>query len=163
MEAVAASAIISILIFICSAILVVYGWETIYENAQKIASRNELFSRKTALIVEIQSLAISSIEFWETEHDYSDKNKCLLKSSIFTYKAESINKRLKRLKSFGLEADLSNEMRMFRKNITLDAERAFDISSEAKREKISCIFSSSDSLKEHLSYKFEEVYKHKFP
>ena len=163
MEEVIVGVIVSILIFLISSSIIIYGWDVIYGNAQKIASRNELFARKSAIISEVTNLTRSAIDFWESKHTEDDKAFCLVKASVFTTEIESIKRRIKRLESFGLDAQLDEELRQLRKNITLNSERAFDVHYSEIQDKISNIVDSSDTLKHKLSVQFEQMYSHARP
>lgn len=153
-EAAIASIIVSLMIFIMSAMLVMVGWEVIYKNGKKIASRNEMFSRKTAVFNELTLLTNEAVTFWEG--DKLNESECLVKTSVFIAKTQSVKNRIKMMQDLGLVADIDASIRDLRKSITLDAEQAYKVEPDQKHEKIFQIIESSDSIKKLLSDAFKE-------
>lgn len=153
-ESAIASIIVSLMIFIMSAMLVMVGWEVIYKNGKKIASRNEMFARKSAVMNELSLLTNEAVSFWENMN--LTDNECLIKTSVFIAKTQSIKNRVKMMQELGLNVDIDKSVRELRRSITLDAEQAHQVSAENKHEKIFEIIESSDSIKKQLSEAFRQ-------
>ncbi|TCV22097.1 hypothetical protein EDB70_1149 [Vibrio crassostreae] len=151
-ESAVASIIISIMIFMMSTALVMVGWEVIYKNGKKIASRNEMFARKTAVMNELSALTNEAVSFWE--NDKLKDSECLIKTSIFVAKTQSIKNKVKLMQELGLVVDIDVHVRNLRRSITLDAEQANQVDLGSKCERIFKIIESSDSLKKQLSQAF---------
>lgn len=160
MEAMTVSTIVSIGIFLLSAVLIIIGWNVIYENAQRIASRNEAFSRKTSIINELTSITKNAIDFWEEDLSSEKKKYCLIKTSTFYSQIESLNKRIEQLSNYGMDIDFKDDIKTLRNSITLDCERAYEVTHSNKIDKISGILESSDSIKGQLTQKFRAIHKH---
>lgn len=158
MEAVAVGTIINILTFLASAAILMYGWGVIYENAQRISFRNEVFSRKRALISDIDALTKNSIELWSINEGIPRHN-VLQKLELYVIQIESIKNTLKDLRELGLEITYADTIKDFRKNITLSAENLNQLSTDEKSNRISNIVEISNELKGALSIGFRNLFK----
>lgn len=155
MEQLLVGTIVSVLIFLSSAALVMYGWGVIFDNAKRISSRNETFSRKRALIDDISKLSESAIDYWSMDLDSKDKAKCLMMADVFTIKIQSLKRKINRITRLGLPLELGDTLKDFRKNITLNAEKMYSLNHDDKRDRIANIISLTDNLILDISLTFE--------
>lgn len=74
---------LSITIFICSALLAIFGWKVVYKNARKLASRNETHTLITQIISQLDEVVNEAIQVWSdqtTQTGYNVKHR--IKTSI---------------------------------------------------------------------------------
>jgi hypothetical protein len=155
MEQLLVGTIVSVLIFLSSAALVMFGWGVIFENAKKISSRNEMFARKRTLIEDISKLSESAVGFWSADMSPANKVQCLMMADIFTIKIQSLKRRINQIVKFGLNLQPDDTLKDLRKNITLNAESMYALPHEEKRDRIANIIELTDSLILHVSLTYD--------
>jgi hypothetical protein len=140
---------------IASILLVIIGWNIIYYNAKRIATRNESKS-----IVDDAVKIIDDIEKTTTEYWLSGR-KARIESSIYLIlalsKITTLYGRLDILKRRGLDTS-SLSMAMLVEHMTLDCEKVDQISDEAKRSQMELFLESSNRFVDNLYLTFEKRY-----
>lgn len=132
------------------------GWGVIYKNAKKLASRNELFNRKTRIIQKVLDISDSAIDFWGREHHKEHKKEYLLKTSVFVHGIDSLKKQINNISEFK-SIDTEELIRDFRSYITLDAERPYELDTADIDDKIALIINSSDEICNSIRQVFNKV------
>ena len=155
-ESAAVSIIISIFAILVSSALIMTGWGVIYKNAKKLASRNELFNRKTRIIQKVLDISDSAIDFWGREHHKEHKKEYLLKTSVFVHGIDSLKKQINNISEFK-SIDTEELIRDFRSYITLDAERPYELDTADIDDKIALIINSSDEICNSIRQVFNKV------
>ena len=155
MEQMLVSTIVSVMVFLGSAAIALMGWQVIFRNAKKLASRNELFNRKSRIIEQLNSISSSALLYW-TSSNSSTLSKNLLQTELFIIQLEDLKNQIANIPEFS-DLDLSTETTALRKSITLDAEQPNSVSIERKREKIALITSCSTEIKQKLRIAFERL------
>jgi hypothetical protein len=147
-------AMTSIVILFLSSLVISIGWAVIYNNAQKIASRNETFNLVSKFLVHIDKLIADSILYWSSE---ANENK-RLKSKKFELEIVSLKRSLEQLNRRGLSLNLDLEIRKLRRAITLDSSNKNLISEPQIILKIEDMFFYSDEIQNKLIQSFQDKY-----
>ena len=145
---------VSLLICLVSISMVIIGWDVIYKNARKIATRNEMFSQVNSIINEIYAARNDAIKYWSYPKGKFQKDESLLNTAVLTQAISSIDKRIDKLSNQGLFINYHRPLRQLRRNITLDMERPDHISVSDKTVKIEEIVHSADQLVHDLNESF---------
>ena len=156
MEATILTITVSFFIFIFSTITIISGWNQIYINGQKLASRNEANNLRQVICSSVEDIEKDATQFWMEKNEGKEHH--ALSTITFTAKLESIKKDLEVLKKYNIDLDISFEIRKLRSYITLDMERANSVKTDTKKDKLSNIINFSDRIKRKINYSFHKVY-----
>jgi hypothetical protein len=149
-------AIVAICTLAVSVGLVIFGWRVLFDNAQKLASRNETYNFVSQLLSLLDELSKEAIAHWVSCDETLNSQ---LQSKKLVSKTQRFKRKLALLKSRGLEFDCNKELKEIRRAITLDAERANDISDVKKKIKIDDI----NHYGAELTDKVLTAYQTKYP
>lgn len=126
-------AIVALFTLTVSVLLIVVGWRVVFHNAKKLATRNETYNFVSQLLSLLDELLKESISYWTTSDEVSAG---YLQSQKLISKTHRFKKKLALLDTRGLAFDCSKELKNIRRAITLDAQRASDVSTAKKLNKI---------------------------
>lgn len=151
-------ALTAIIVLFISVILAYIGWNVVYSNSKKIASRNETYGLITHMFKLMDDLLIEATDYWltpmpQTYHALHAKN--------FELKISSLKKKLNLIKSRELDIEFDFDLRKIRRSITLDAERVTQISESIRLLKIEDMNHHVSELKINIFRAFECKYPQK--
>jgi hypothetical protein len=149
-------AIVALCTLMVSIGLVIVGWQVLYNNARRLASRNETYSFVSQVLSLLDELLKESIIYWSSSETELNGQ---LQSKKLASKTQRFKKKLGVLTTRGLQLDCNRELRGIRRAITLDAERPTTVSNLAKMEKIEDI----DLFGAELTSKVLTAYQNKYP
>jgi len=144
---------------IVSIILIILGWQVIYNNAKKLATRNETKSLIDDIVAIVEKLEGLTTEFWlQSRQSRLDVDVFLL---LTQSKLQIFNSRIKIIEKRDIsvsEIDLGK----FLEFMTLDCENVDSQKPEKKRKQVESLLDESNKCLEHLYAEFQEKYKPSF-
>ena len=143
--------ILSFIVLVISSGLILLGWNVIYKNAKKIASRNETFNLLSNLLVNIDELTSESISFWSS---LDDKNE-ILKSKRLELEVVKLKRSLDQLNRRGITFQLNLEIRKLRRAITLDSNNKSSVPKVLIQLKVEDLYLYSSELQNKLILAFQ--------
>jgi hypothetical protein len=143
-----------------AATLVLIGWRVLYNNAKKIASRNETFAitnRITVLLTEIQN---NSEDFWLKG---AFKEQPQYYELLILSKIKQISAKLKLLENRKINTyELNRLIFPIRRDCTMTAPIAVNLKDEEKREQLEAILDSTLKLENQLDITMQQTFPPNF-
>lgn len=153
---------LSITIFICSALLAIFGWKVVYKNARKLASRNETHTLITQIISQLDEVINEAIQVWS---DQTNSDEIAIKSAVLTAKIHKLKRKVNLLKQRDITESFASEIIELRQAITLNIESKPQLASmEAKQRelkitsRVNDIIAASSNLHDRLYLLFYQKY-----
>lgn len=138
--------------------LVIYGWSVLYRNAQRIASRNEIYSLVLKLDGEISSLEKEAHMFWKKHREHKTR----AEATILIQRVANVKMLMRLVELRGVEIKSIYIVRL-RNAITLNAEKAYSVSEEDAVEKIQIITEYASEIRSKAYESFLSSYPHASP
>ncbi len=139
-----------------SILFVLVGWQVIYNNAKKLASRSETYAIVNRLITLLSDVQKLSEEFWlKAEYNDNPQNYDLLILS----KTKLISTKLETLKSRGVNIyELQRLVFPLRKACTFNSYNIEKLSEDTKRAEVDEILTSISNFEKQLDSKMTSLY-----